>query len=273
MVFFLRMIARLPLSWMQGLGALCGLLAYRLSADYRGKLRANLRQAGLPDDGTLARAVAAHTGRMLGEMPFVWFRPLRTVMGRVVTDDEAVMDAAAAEGRPVIYLTPHLGAFEMTARYCASRAPITVLFKPPKIAALTPVLKAGRDFPGMLSAPANLGGLRTLLRALRRGEAIGLLPDQVPTDGEGRWVPFFGRPAFTTTLPQRLAEQTDAVVVMVHGERLPAGRGWRFHARRLDGPATPEAVNQAMETMILRLPDQYLWGYNRYKVPAGVAGP
>jgi KDO2-lipid IV(A) lauroyltransferase len=100
-----------------------------------------------------------------------------------------------------------------------------------------------------------------------------VLPDNVPSDGDGVWAPYFGRPAYTMTLPQRLARLTGAAVLMACGERLPAGGGWRVWFEALAGDSTPEGVNTAMETMIRRLPDQYFWGYNRYKVPPGAARP
>jgi len=117
-----------------------------------------------------------------------------------------------------------------------------------------------------------------LLRALRRGEAIGVLPDQVPSDGDGVWAPFFGRSAYTMTLPARLAALTGAAVFMVHGERLDRGQGWQVWFERFDATPTPAAINHAMEQLIRRLPDQYFWGYNRYKVPpraqqVGAANP
>jgi Kdo2-lipid IVA lauroyltransferase/acyltransferase len=132
---------------------------------------------------------------------------------------------------------------------------------------------AARNNAGLHAAPANLSGLRQVLRALRRGEAVGLLPDQVPTDGMGRWAPFFGRPAYTMTLPQRLADTTGAVVVLTVGERLADGQGWRMHARILQESPTPEVVNREMAAMIRQLPHQYLWAYNRYKQPPGVDAP
>jgi KDO2-lipid IV(A) lauroyltransferase len=77
------------------------------------------------------------------------------------------------------------------------------------------------------------------------------------------------------TLPARLARQFDAIVIFVYGERLPAGRGYRIHLRRLEeafsgDPAQDAAiVNRGLEALIRQCPAQYLWGYNRYKVPAG----
>jgi len=266
-----RLIGRLPLAVLQLAGALLGQLAYALSPSYRAKLRRNLALAGYP--GRLRGACARQAGRMVGELAFVWFRPLEAVAARVVCDDVAVLDAAERDGRGVLFLTPHLGAFEVTARYYATRRPITVMFKPPKQAPLARVLAAARTLPTMHSAPATLAGVRTLLRALRRGEAVGLLPDQVPGEGEGQWVPFFGQPAYTMTLPLRLAQSSGAVVVLAVGERLRAGAGWRLHLERMQEAPTAAALNAAMERLIRRLPTQYLWGYNRYKRPAGARPP
>jgi KDO2-lipid IV(A) lauroyltransferase len=196
------------------------------------------------------------------------------LLARVRCDDVPVLDAAEREGRGVLFLTPHLGAFELTARFYAARAPITVLFKPPKQATLARAMAAGRNAGAMRSAPASLAGVRTLLRALRRNEAVGLLPDQVPGDGEGEWTPFFGAPAYTMTLPLRLAQASGAAVVLATGERLGWGAGWRIHLERMEETPTPRAVNEAMERLVRRLPPQYLWGYNRYKRPAARApGP
>lgn len=271
MLGLFRLLALLPLALLQRGGALLGVAVYLASGGYRRKLLANLATAGLPR--RLRWRCAAHAGRMVGELPWVWFRPRAELAARVHCDDLAVLDEAERAGRGVLFVTPHLGAFEVTARWYATRAPITVLFKPPKQPALARVLAAARNADGMQSAPTTLAGVRTLLRALRRGEAVGLLPDQVPGDGEGRWAAFFGVPAWTMTLPQRLAQASGAAVVLAVGERLGAGRGWRLRLERLDGPLTPEALNAAMERRILELPAQYLWGYNRYKRPVGAGEP
>lgn len=269
MLGLFRLLSLLPLGVLQAAGALLGMLVYLGSAGYRRRLLTNLAGAGLPS--ALAWPCARQAGRMVGELPWIWFRPAARVLARVACDDIAVLEAAERKGRGVLFLTPHLGAFEVTARYYAARAPITVLFKPPKQAALAGLLAAARNAGAMRSAPTTLAGVRALLRALRSGQAVGLLPDQVPGGGEGRWTAFFGEPAYTMTLPQRLADATGASVVLAVGERLRTGRGWRLHLQAFDQAPTPAALNAAMERLILRWPEQYLWGYNRYKTPAGVA--
>lgn len=267
MVGLFRFLARLPLGLMQLAGAGLGLLVFALSKSYRDKIASNVARAGL-DPPRLARC-AAQAGRMVGELPFVWFAPLERLLARVQSDDAEVFDGAMREGKGVLLLTPHLGSFEMTARWFSARGPLTVLFKPPKLAWLGRLLVAARNQGAMRSQPTSLAGVRGLLRALRGGEAVGLLPDQVPDAGMGVWVPFFGEPAYTLTLPERLAKSTGAAVLLVWGERLADGVGWRLHAERLHEAPTPEALNRAMEATILRRPEQYLWGYNRYKRPGG----
>lgn len=271
MTSFFRLLSRFPLGALQALGAVAGLLVLVVSGVYRRRATENLRRAGLP--ASLRWRSAMQAGRMVGELPWVWFRCGEEVAARVRCDDIGVLEAAEREGRGVIFLTPHLGSFEVTARFYATRAPITVLFKPPRQPALAALLEAARGSDGMRAAPATMAGVRALLRALRGAGAVGILPDQVPGVGEGAWVDFFGVPAYTMTLPERLARATGAAVVLAVGERLGLGEGWRLRLERLDGEPSPQALNRAMERAIRRLPAQYLWGYNRFKRPAGAPAP
>ena len=192
-----------------------------------------------------------------------------------------LVEAALARRRGIIFLTPHLGCFEITAQYYAWRAPagtpLTALYRAPKKKAIEPLMLAGRDRPNLRLASADLRGVRVLLRALRKGEAIGILPDQAPGVGEGEWADFFGRPAYTMTLVGRLAAASEAQVILAFAERLPRGRGYHLHLQpmpeRLAGESPERALNRALEELIRRCPAQYTWGYNRYKVPAGAQKP
>jgi len=273
MLQLFRLLAYLPLSWLQAIGRLLGRFTRARSQDYRERLHDNAVQAGY-DDPALEREAAAQAGASVLELPHVWFRGDRAV-DAVVCDDWAVVEAARAEARGILFLTPHWGCFEVTARYYARVAPITVLYRPPRKRWLAPLIEGARSGANLNTAPATLKGVRELVRALRRGEAVGMLPDQVPGEGEGVWAPFFGRSAFTMTLPGKLAAQTGAAVILAGAERLPGGKGWRLHLSRVDGPVPEDAVEQAtwvnaaMERMVRRNPGQYLWGYNRYKTPRG----
>ena len=278
LLVLLRLLAVIPLPMLHTLGRLGGRLVYALPGRYRQRLRANAAQAGYPD-AAFARRAAAETGAMMTELPKVWLRP-EQCFERIISHEEAVIDAAIAEGRGILYLTPHLGCFEVVARYVAQREPLTVMFRPPRQAALAPVMEQVRNNTANLRAvPATMQGVREFVRALRQGKPVGLLPDQAPGKGDGIWAPFFGRPAYTVTLPGKLATQTNVPVILTACERLPRGRGWKVHFVRLPEPLPAEPlaqatlINQTMETLIRRCPEQYLWGYNRYKRPKGAPPP
>ncbi len=281
------MLSRWPLAVLHPLGSLLGWLAYLLSPSYRRRLKAHTQAVGM---GTWQRwAAVAHAGKMVGELPRLWGRPRDQALGDTVkwANPEAV-DQALAEGRGLLLLTPHLGCFEITAQAYAERfgglKPITALYRPAKQAWLAEMMRESRNRPGMLTSPATLSGVRNMLRALKKGETVGLLPDQVPPEGMGVWTDFFGRPAYTMTMAAKLVAQTRCAVVLLRGERLGLQARWRLgcdyivHATRVppdveqvlasgDAAQSAAAVNRLMEDMIMQAPEQYLWGYNRYKQP------
>ncbi len=273
----LQCCARMPLAGLHIFGAGLGWLVYGLSPTYRRRCRENLRLSGLCADEAAGRrllhAAVAETGKSVTELCKVWFGREAEVAQLVVCDDWAVVEAAQRAGKGVMFLTPHLGCFEISAHYGAQRVPLTVLYRPPKRAVLETIMLAGRARGQMRLAPANIQGVRMLYKALRRGEAIGVLPDQAPGVGEGEWADFFGRPAYTMTLVTRLQATTGAAVIMAFAERLAQGRGYRLHLHTVTGALDPSALNRAVEAIVRTCPAQYLWGYNRYKVPAGATPP
>ena len=271
----MRLAGALPLGFLRWLGSGLGLLVYFASGSYRGKIRDNLRTAGL-DTPAMRRAAAVEAGRALAELPFIWSRSQDRLLALVRCDTMEVLDRAEEAGRGLLLITLHLGGFEASARFCAARAhrmgaKMTVLYKPPTKKWLRPLVRSSRSAPGLEGFPADIAGVRIMLRALRSKGTVALLPDQVPSAGDGRWAPFFGRPAYTSTLPQRLVERTGAKVVLGICERLPGGRGWDLRFEEIVDSPSPEHLNACFEEAIRRRPEQYLWGYRRYKAPASVS--
>ncbi|MDM5175916.1 lysophospholipid acyltransferase family protein [Massilia sp. DJPM01] len=271
-----RTLSKLPLPVLHVMGAALGWFVYLASPSYRRLMRTNLRAAGF---GQHLSAAIAESGKSIIELAFVWCAPPDKV-ARLATDEnwdyvQSVLDA----GRGIVFLTPHLGCFEITAQQIALRTKLTVMYRPPKQAALKPLIEGARARHNLHLAPANLSGVRILAKCLKRGEPIGVLPDQVPQEGEGVWAPFFGRPAYSMTLPAKLAQMGNAEIILVYAERRPRGQGFivRFvpFGEKLDGSAAAQAstINRAMEQLIARCPAQYFWSYNRYKQPGGVAAP
>ena len=278
MIKFIFLVAsRLPLWLLHGAGATLGRLIYGFSRSYRRNLDANLAQAGYTDSATREAAIR-EAGRAMAELPAIWLLPPARV-AKLVVDARGWewVERSHAAGRPIVFLTPHLGCFEITAQYYAWRAPvgkpITVLYRRPRKAALTPLIESGRGRNNMKLASADFAGVRALIRALRRGESAGVLPDQTPHVGEGVLAPFFGRPAYTMTLVKRLVRASDATLLLAWAERLPAGAGYRLTIRPFGAALAhgmTEAVTQinaALETLIRECPAQYLWSYDRYRLP------
>lgn len=283
--------SKAPLPLLHRIGALLGWVTWCASPTYRRRLAANIAQAGLP--AATRRLAVVSAGRMVAELPWLWCRRPDAPLGDIVRWEGAEhVEAALARGRGLVMLTPHLGCFEIIAQAYAERwgdqRAMTALYRPARQPWLRDLVAQSRNRPGLETAPATLAGVRQMIRALRKGGTIGLLPDQVPPDGLGVWAPFFGREAYTMTLAARLVQQTGADWLLLACERLPGGRGFVIRASLPDEalPAStdePDAerlavrsacvVNRAMERLIRQNPGQYLWGYHRYKAPRALAEP
>lgn len=267
-----KLYSRIPLPWVRQFGRLLGWAIHSLDKRYRRRIRENLRIAG-QTSLKVRNAAIAGVGAGLAEAPWVWgYTPAQLKQWIICEQTDLLMELATGP-RPVMFLTPHLGSFEMTARFLAAYLHITVLYKEPEAAGLRSFMATIRNAENLSAVPANLGGVKTMLKALKAGRAIGILPDQVPSVGEGRWVPFFSRAAYTMTLPERLARATQARVVVVVGtplENHPSGKAyWRFELEEMQDRPSPENINKLFETIISNRPELYLWGYNRYKRPTG----
>ena len=288
LLWLLRGLARCPLRLLHVVGGWLGWAAYGLSPGYRQRLNANAALAGV--SAADRREAIAAAGRMSTETPRLWLRTHGAPIADPVRWEGAELIEELMRRNPhrgLILLAPHMGSFEVmgqayAARFGASK-PMTVLYRPARNAFLRELQDTARARPHMSPAPATLAGVRQLMRALKRGETVGLLPDQVPPDGMGVWAPFFGQDAYTMTLAAKLARQADADVIAIWGERLPRGAGYVVRPLPLAVPLAPAdalpanaeaaaradaiAINRSMEAVILQAPSQYLWGYHRYKQP------
>ncbi|MGJ7489155.1 lysophospholipid acyltransferase family protein [Variovorax sp. ZT4R33] len=281
MTLLFRLLARLPLPWMHRLGVAFGWLVWWAAPDYRRRFRRNAEAAGFMP--AQYRPAIGAAGAMAAELPWLWSRPRgESVLPRIVRWEGAEgFEAAMNERKGVIFITPHLGSWELCGqavaeRYVGTYGPLTALYRPPRKAWMAELVEGSRDRAGLQMLPTSVAGVRGLMRTLRAGGYTGVLPDQVPPLGQGVWAPFFGRPAYTMTLLQRLAQQTGAHVFLCVCERLSGAR-FAIRFEPFDGTAmsdpasTPEqaatALNAGIEGLIRRLPGQYVWDYARFKQP------
>lgn len=273
MPYLFRFFSYWPLWLLHLAGSALGWLVWFVSPSYRGTFRANVAHAGL--NWRSARPAIAEAGRFVAELPKLWLRaPTQSCLGNVQIDGQLHAQQAFAQGKGVIFFGPHCGSFELGPQALAELyGPLTAIYRPARQAWLAEMLRTSRARPGLELVPTSLSGIRQMLQALKKNQAVALLTDQVPPEGLGVWAPFFGKPAYTMTLAARLALQSGAMLLPVSCERLPWGRGYALEIRAPIQAAAADvlsivtAMNQALETIILSQPGQYLWGYARYKTP------
>jgi len=272
----LQALSFLPLGTLHAMGAALGWVVYLASRSYASRLDANLQQSGLfasaADYRRLRREAIAEAGKAAIEPIAIWFKSEAQVtqLVREVRNLDAV-EAARSAGKGIFILTPHLGCFEIVGFFFGQMMPFTVLYRPPRVRWLEPLMIHGRRRGQVELATTDVAGVRRLLKALRSGKAAGMLPDQAPQFGDGVWARFFDRPALTMTLSNRLRRATGCATFMAFAERLPRGAGYRLHIEPLPAAIGDESqLNEAVERIIRLRPAQYLWAYDRYKGRRGV---
>lgn len=271
-----KALAGRRLSSLWGLSRIIGPLVHRFSRRERQVTEINLREAYPEQDETgrrrLARASLTHSAATMLELGFAWMGdPARVEASILAVHGRELLDVARAEGRGVIVLAPHFGNWEVLNFWLSGHFPFTAMYEPPKIAELDAVTRQGRERMGASLVPTNPRGVAALLKALKRCEAIGILPDQEPDWGSGVFAPFYGRPAYTATLLPKLVARTEARVVTGVARRV-SGRGFELHFLAADERvyATDEresatGVNACVEAAIALDPAQYQWEYKRYR--------
>ena len=283
MKLLFRLLARLPLRANHAVGAFLGRLVYFASPRYRWRLLDNLTASGVARDAAevkrIARQNASEIGKCATEIAWAMFRPTEIAAEVRERVGWECVERLRSEGRPILFITPHLGGYDVAGRYLWAHVPILAMYRPHKIFWLDQLLREGRNRgaapDGTNVAPATMAGVRMVLKHLKRGGCSVVLPDQVPGQGDGEWADFFGRPAYTMTLVGRLQEATGAAIVFCYAERLARGAGYRLHLAPLeealpaDRHLAARRVNEMVERLVRECPTQYLWAYNRYKRPAG----
>lgn len=278
--------ARLPLRVSQGLGAFLGALTFRLRRRTRHVTLVNLAlcfpELSQRERRHLGRASVAHTGRFVLELGGIWSWPRERTLALVrEVEGKEQVEEALRRGRGVLLITPHFGSWELVGLHVSVQFPLTTLYKPPRVVELEDFYSAARSRFGAQLVPATPSGIGALVKALRRGEAIGVLPDQDPGHGSGVFAPFFGVLANTSVLIPRLVERTGCAVFYICCQRLPQGRGFRLSylpaSEQLssgDVEQATRAMNADLEQLIRRAPEQYLWSYKRFRMrPPGEKDP
>lgn len=277
-----QLFAALPLPMLHVLGRFLGTIAYYTSAKTRQRTEENIRISQISQDyqsiNALVKSTLQETAKSGLELPIAWCSDSSYIVSlfRQVHGWEHVEQAIANE-QGLLLITPHIGSYDLAGRFISERLPfpLTAMYRPPKLSWLEPIMQSGRERDKGHTAPANAQGVKIILKALKNKEATIVLPDQVPSGGDGVWARFFGQDAYTMTLAARLAQMSDVATLFFVGERLPNGQGFDLHVYPLKGQMgrdklqNVQLINDHVEELIRLFPEQYLFSYNRFKTPAG----
>ncbi|MBJ6761335.1 lysophospholipid acyltransferase family protein [Myxococcaceae bacterium JPH2] len=269
----------LPLGLATSLGATLGALGFHLAGGERRKALKSLAQA-FPEKSeaerlALARACFRHLGAAALEVSCA--RTLDPALEGWVEwpqADRAVLEAALARGKGVVFVSGHVGNWELLARRVArSGYPSQSIAKETSDPRLTALVGDFRARGGVRSIwRGQEGAARAMLRALRSGEILGILIDQ-DTKVQSVFVPFFGELAATPRAAADLALRTGAAVVVGFCQR--SGKGYRLFMEEVPAPpaedreagvlALTAALNARIEAAIRRAPEQWVWMHQRWK--------
>ena len=223
---------------------------------------------------TVGRASLIETGKALTESFWLWKRPGQEVLDRLeIVEGESILRAAQGSGAGLIVATPHLGTWECCCLPLADNGPISCFYKPPRLAAIEPLIIDGRKNMGGRVTMLDSGGIKHVLQSLKQGKTIGILPDQEPDQANGEFAPLFAQSANTMTLLAKFANKTNSKILFCYAERLPRGKGWHMHyldpadgVDSIDKITAARALNASVEKCILACPEQYLWNYKRFRL-------
>ncbi len=259
-----------------------GALVWRISSRLRKVSLKNLSLCFPVMDESNREAIARSSMRHYAlnglETGLVWYGSRRRFDSRILPPAGAdLLESALGEGRGVLILAPHYGAWEILGLYLSDVLAAT-LYKPAEDEAVNRLLIERRGRFGANLVPAGRQGLKALMSGLAAGRAVAVLPDQEPRAGDGRFAPFFGVPALTGVLAPRLLKRSGAVALFVVALREPGGR-FRPHFLEAhpdiysdDLDAAVAAVNEGVERCIELDRAQYLWAYKRFRArPEGEA--
>jgi len=277
-----RLLTRLPRPALRGLAAAIAWLWWTLDRRESRVARRNLElaypQMPVPERQALQHAILRTTAWQAIETLRFWTTPPQRNLRHVrETHGVELFETAKAAGRPLLIAAPHYGNWELLNQWLASRGPYAFVYRVPESPIGDAFLLRARGIANVTQVRAEGSAVRQLWKALKAGGTVAILPDQQPKAGDGEFAPFFGVQALTMTLLSRLAERTDATVLVAYCERLGEGPDFALHFEPApaaiaspDHVAAVTALNAAVEAVARRDPTQYQWTYKRYTLrPSG----
>ena len=283
----IKFIGALPRSVARATGIALAWLIYLLHGRLRHVGMRNLELA-FPEKtkrerARILRGEFTSLGRQLAEVCLFPRYTAKNVSRIVVYDGFENFERALARGKGVLFLTGHLGGWELSAfAHSLYGYPLHVVMRPLDNVYLDRLTRQYRTMHG--NSMVDKDAVRDLLMAVKRGDTVGILMDTNMTPPQGVFVDFFGISACTASGLARIALRTDAAVVpgftiwdkALGKYRLrfdPAVNLVRTGDEEADVTANTALFTKVIEDFVRRYPDQWLWVHRRWKTRPEGAEP
>lgn len=269
-------IGMLPFALLQCIGKFTGFISYHLNNRETQVARRNMQLIYPNETKPLlekrVKGIMNSTGQTVFETLAAWTRPRQKAL-KIINQVHGLehFQQALAQGKGVLIASPHYGNWELLIHYVANLAPLSLVYGVPKKKIAADFLSMARNGHNLLMVPGEANAMRPLLRALHKGELVGITPDQQPKIGGGEFATFFGHSALTLTLIAKLAQRSGAPVIFTYSERTANGYDVYF-----DPPdslvADPNlsnalsAMNRHVQAIAERDFRQYQWTYKRFSI-------
>lgn len=271
----LKILSLLPLSGIRAVGSLVGVIALKSSKRTALRLRNNLLVTGLATPENIDEMVtntAKSLGMTLAEAALIAWQKKYDYINRLFEVDDSFYQVKEilASGKNIVFLTPHIGNFELAIKYFALNLPmkINILYKPEKDPVLNAIMLEGRTESNVIPVPTNRKGVLSLMKHLKSGGTIGILPDNVASGGDGEWVKFFGQYVYATSLTAKICQMPDTRTVLVQSIRTTTGFKARcipFNPSSQDTHEIMQELYVEIEKLVREAPEQYYWSYDRFR--------
>lgn len=214
-----------------------------------------------------------HSGMVMTESFWIWKQSKENIIDKIeCVVGKDLIDKALSNNQGVLLIGPHSGSWELITFWCGLHFNTAAMYRRAKLEALDKIIVDGRQKTGAKMISGERRNARKILDHLKQRNVFIVLADQEPEKGSGMYADFFGKPAYTMTLPKKLVEKTGAQMLLFYIERTKKGFNVRIiEPRNLSSDEPLEnylnSMNNNLETIIRMNMPQFEWGYKRFKTP------
>ena len=235
-------------------------------------IRLALEKSTYSEQRKIIKKMWFNYGRIFAEYLYInKFRNSPIFSNKIKVENQNILDEIKASGEQVIFVSGHFDNFELMAMHIEKTGiNLAAVYRPLNNKFLNPKMESiRRKFICKKQIKKGISGTRLVLKEFRSKTSIAIMIDQRVS--EGLSCNFFGKKAFTTTIPAQFAKKFNTRIVPIYIERV---LGNNFNIKVFDPIKFKKNhsiqditlhLNQVLEKMILKNPDQWIWTHNRWK--------